>query len=688
MNLFLFSFFSIAIFGALLYSNSFTQSLGERRISSYEYRDVSVDPLTSGQLCADELEKISITSNWEKDKVISEQVEKAFTVCLADYIKIKTISPIGNEDKAVVFLEQIFKRLGYPYKKVIVEDLTGNSETRENLIATLPHDLSMKYDWSSKQNVDSVILLNHMDVVDAIPSQWESPDLVWSGKVTGSADEPDRDFIWGRGSLDMKSIAITQIISMQILRAKNRPLTRDVHFVAVADEEQSGSGAIGIIRKMREGEELHALAQTALVLNEGGGAIEETPSDKFNLFLLAVEEKGGAWMNMKHDSPQKLFENLNKAKILDVKPYLRKREKFYNTNSCKVAKVKTPGAKVNVVASRIIVSLDCYTESNIEDYLKEAFSKGFKSIQTTFIKEGTLRTLTVEAKSASHGSLGVNESAIDAVAVGLHRIGLIKLKRKIRKPKYFRYIRTSATKKFIKTLARSKFVLKLVKNLQWIPFIKNLVLSEVENEFGIDGLFRTTCQFSAIDYDGSKANALVDCRLLHSVKKHKHSHEHGKDFSKELLKKIKDPSLSIDLIDSWNVSQSSTTSRDFKSIVRGIEIASGKKRFKKSRSDGRENLISPYLFPAGSDSTWFRNPWSAGVSDIKSIPSYGFFPAFLTADLLSTFHGSNERFPVDQIVGTVVRYESVLYELTKKKNNILRRTIERIRSNKEEIKKK
>jgi acetylornithine deacetylase/succinyl-diaminopimelate desuccinylase-like protein len=686
MNLFLFSFFSILTFSGLIYTNSFTGSLGQRDISSISAEDVFVDPVTSGALCAEELEKIGITEGWEKDQNTNEQIQKSFSICLSEYIKIKTVSPAGNEEQAVLFLEQIFKRLDYPYKKIIVEDLTGINNHRENIIATVPHDLSRNYDWSVKPEVESVILLNHMDVVDAIPSQWESPDLAWSGKITGSADEPNRDFIWGRGALDMKGIGITQIIAMQILRAKNEPLSRDVHFLAVADEEQSGSGAIGVIRQMGEGKELHALSRTALILNEGGGGIEKTPSDKTNLFLIAVEEKGGAWMDLKQKSPQKLFENLNKAKILDVKPYLKKRQKFHNVNDCKISKIKTPGSKVNVIASKIIVTLDCPTNLDISGYLKTAFTKNFKGISAELEEDGDFKTLTVESKSASHGSLGVNESAIDAVAVGLHRLGIIKLKRRIRKPKYFRYTRTDATKTFIKTLAKGNFVLKIAKNLQFIPFIKNLVLSEVEKEFGIDGLFRTTCQFSAINFDGTEASALVDCRLLHTAKKYEHSHEHGKDFSHELLKHIKDPSLTVDLVDAWNVSQSSTKSKDFKSILRGFKVASGKKLFRRSRSDGRVNLVTPYLFPAGTDSTWFRNPWSAGVSDVKSIPSYGFFPVFLTAELLGSFHGSDERFPVDQIFGTVVRYEAVLNELTHKRQGIIRRTIERIQNNKIERK--
>ncbi len=673
--MYLFSILSLFAFGGLI---SFVDLPDKSRtISSVEV----LEPAESGILCADEMERIEVGDKWQSDKGTQDAIESAFKVCLAEYIKIKTVSPEGNEHKAVEFFEQIFQRFDYPYKKFEVEDLTGVGQTRQNIVATLPHDLSNSYDWSKKQEVESVILLNHMDVVDANESQWESPDLVWSGKIAPSESEPDKNFIWGRGALDMKSIAISELFSMHILRLKGKMLSRDVHFLAVADEEQSGSGAIGAIRKMPEGKELHALTNAALILNEGGGAISGTPNPKWNLFLVAVEEKGGAWMDITHSTPQDLLLDLNRSKILDVKDYLNKKrkERIYTGHGCKIEEIFTPKSKVNVVASKIIITFDCdRTDKDYSDFFEMVFAKKFKSVTVETKAEGRKQIVTIQTGSSSHGSLGINESALDAVAVGFHKMGLVSLKRKVRTPKFFKYVRTKATKVFVKALAKSMFVLQLVKGLQWIPFVKNLVLSSIEDEFGVDGLFKTTCQFSALNYKNNKASALVDCRLIHTAKKFPHSHDHSGEFRKELLSLIKDPDLGIRIMDGWNVSQSDAKSKDFKKLQASLE------KLGKETGSNKKVMILPYLFPAGSDSTWFRNPWSAGVSNVEPIPSYGFFPAFITPELLASFHGSNERFPVEQIHGTITRYEAVVDSLTKADKGWIKRFLERRRARREQ----
>jgi acetylornithine deacetylase/succinyl-diaminopimelate desuccinylase-like protein len=652
--LILFTLTALLTFSGLTYF--LPSEIQQRGISSIS--EIEVDPLAAGELCARDMANIALTQNWKTDKASLSKIEQAFTTCLSEYIKIKTVSPKGNEEKAVVFFEQVFSQLDYAYKIIEVEDLTGENKSRFNILATLPVDLSNKYDWSISSGAESIILLNHMDVVGANPSQWQDPSLVWSGKIAGSESEPDRDFIWGRGSLDMKSVAITEMISMHLQKLQGNPLKRDIHFLAVADEEQSGSGAIGVIKKMVAGGELASLADAALLLNEGGGAIAKTPNEKWNLFLLAVEEKGGAWLDVTHPTPQSLLQNLNRAKIIDIKKYISRKEKIYS-HSCSLKEIETPNSKVNVIASSINIYFDCQNKGADNLILSEVFKKNFNTVETKVESINGILKVNVQTRSASHGSTGINESALDAVSVGLHRLGIIKLKRKVKNPKFFKYIRTNATKMFVKTLSKSNFVLRIAKLFQFIPFIKNLVLGGVEEEFGIDGLFRTTCQFSALNYkENNPASALVDCRLVHTAQKYPNSHDHAGDFRKELLKLMNDRELGIDILDGWNVSQSSVKSSDFKKILSAI------KNVQKEIGSKEKTMITPFLFPAGSDSTWFRNPWSAGIENVAPIPSYGFFPAFISPELLATFHGVDERFPVDQIRGTVIRYEAVLRRLT------------------------
>jgi acetylornithine deacetylase/succinyl-diaminopimelate desuccinylase-like protein len=640
----------------------------------------SINLVSNAELCAEKMLKVKIIDkSWKTSPEVATSIEDAFKVCLSGLIQLKTISPEGHEELMVEFLEIVFTAMDIPHKRFMVDDLTTRG-TRTNFIATLPHNFteSNSFDWTQKPNVKSIILLNHMDVVDANPEQWEKPEYAFSGAIAPSKGEPNRDFIWGRGALDMKGIGMTQIMNMWILKQLNIPMKRDVHFLAVADEEQSGSGAIGTLRKMKEGSELFALTEVSLVLNEGGGGIENTPKEGWDLFLVAVEEKGGAWMEFKEQNPIQLLKDLYKSKILNINDRITKKDKKITGHGCELLEIETPQPKVNVVASKITASFKCREGMEVEALFASVFKHEFETVKVKVAQEGSLVQLSVETQSSSHGSTGINESAITAFVMGLYHLDIFHVKKDKRTPKYFSYLKTDATSKLIKVLGESNFLIRVINKLSFIPFLRKTLLSEVEGEFGIDGLFRTSCQFSALSFKNNEANALVDCRLLHTAMKGD-SHTQAQDFMGQLEKQIDNKFLSIKLIEGWDVSQSPINTPDYRVIEKTLESYSVKGRA------GNKVRAVPFLFPAGSDNTWFRNPYSAGADHVAAIPSYGFFPIFITAELLASFHGSNERFPVDQIVPTVERYNAVLSKLAMRDGStFLRRVIRPIESEIEE----
>ena len=660
---YLFVFFSSLIVGLMIYSSDWFYKNVGRNLATAEYFS------DKGRSCAVSLKRITVPDQ--------KLIEEAFKTCLSSYIQIKTISPVGEEEIAVEFFENIFSELDIAYKSFDVKDLTGINDKRRNLIATLPIDRSSHYDWSTKKENESIILVNHMDVVDVHPEQWERPEFAFGGIIAGSQREPEKDFIWGRGALDMKGIAITQLISMWLLKQSNVKLSRDIHFLAVADEEQSGSGAIGTMQAMREGRALHALSNTSLILNEGGGGMKSLPSDKWNLFLIAVEEKGGAWLSLKNNSYESLISNLSQSQILDLNSYLDKRvlkrigpKKTIKAKTkkkvikitghdCKVIEVITPKPKVNVVTSKVLAKFECREGFQGARLFENVFAKNFDTVSVNAKQNENIIDVTIQTNSSSHGSVGLNESALSALVLGTHYLDIIDLRKYKRVKPYFKYYQTKATKDFLKELSRSNFFLRIARGIDFIPAIRKLVLKTVEGEFGVDGLFRTTCQFSALNFSKSKAEALVDCRLLHTAIKYPKSKVHAEDFKAELIKTIKDENLNIEILDGWNVSQSTTKSRDYKTIVKTLKSY--------SKKENKKIMAVPYLFPAGTDSTWFRNPFSANIKGVKAIPSYGFFPAYINPELLATFHGANERFPVDEIYPTVDKYFVVLKELSLEK---------------------
>ena len=76
-----------------------------------------------------------------------------------------------------------------------------------------------------------------------------------------------------------------------------------------------------------------------------------------------------------------------------------------------------------------------------------------------------------------------------------------------------------------------------------------------------------------------------------------------------------------------------------------------------------QDIVSPFMNIAGSDSTWFRNPHLAGNYEMSPIPSYGFIPLIYSQDIIKTIHGSDERFPVDQISFTTRVYSKIIQKL-------------------------
>ena len=80
-----------------------------------------------------------------------------------------------------------------------------------------------------------LVLLNHIDVVPAEREYWQEDPF--GGIVKDGV-------IWGRGALDMKSMAVMELMTLLLLKRQGAPLKRDILFLACADEEQGGIAGI------------------------------------------------------------------------------------------------------------------------------------------------------------------------------------------------------------------------------------------------------------------------------------------------------------------------------------------------------------------------------------------------------------------------------------------------------------
>ncbi|HWZ60559.1 MAG TPA: M20/M25/M40 family metallo-hydrolase, partial [Gemmatimonadaceae bacterium] len=150
---------------------------------------------------------------------------------LAEYIRINTTNPPGNELATARWLEGVLAAEGIEGQ---ILDTAELGPGRANFYARLSGD-------GSKHG--AIALVSHMDVVPVSSEFWS---------VDPFAGVVKDGYVWGRGALDMKGHAITQLMAMIALKRSGVPLARDVVFIANADEEADGTGAITFVERHRD----------------------------------------------------------------------------------------------------------------------------------------------------------------------------------------------------------------------------------------------------------------------------------------------------------------------------------------------------------------------------------------------------------------------------------------------------
>jgi acetylornithine deacetylase/succinyl-diaminopimelate desuccinylase-like protein len=165
---------------------------------------------------------------------------------LADLIAIPTVTHRTEEVKrSVTYLKGRFEKAGI--SDVIVKDHDGTQS------------MIVRWKAAGKPKKKPVLLLGHLDVVEALPTDWSRDPfkLIEEG-----------GYFYGRGAIDMKNgvAAITNTILR--LKAEGYKPKRDIIIFFSGDEETSGNGA------KRATTEWRALidAEYALNADAGGGA--------------------------------------------------------------------------------------------------------------------------------------------------------------------------------------------------------------------------------------------------------------------------------------------------------------------------------------------------------------------------------------------------------------------------------
>jgi acetylornithine deacetylase/succinyl-diaminopimelate desuccinylase-like protein len=184
---------------------------------------------------------------------------------IEDLVRIDTTNPPGNETRAAQYVQNYLGQFDIPSQ--IIE----SAPTRGNLIARL----------KGQGNKKPLMLLAHLDVVTADPTEWTYPPF--------EATVAD-GYIYGRGVMDMKGQAALMINTFIQIKLQQMPLAGDVLLVLVADEEAGGQFGAEYLVKNHWAE-----IASGLVINEGSIGLKL--GDK-HFYPIQVAEKGVAWMKL------------------------------------------------------------------------------------------------------------------------------------------------------------------------------------------------------------------------------------------------------------------------------------------------------------------------------------------------------------------------------------------------------
>jgi acetylornithine deacetylase/succinyl-diaminopimelate desuccinylase-like protein len=184
---------------------------------------------------------------------------------LVNLVKINTTNPPGNELEAAKYIAGILTKEGITPE--ILDVTPGRSAVLARLRSSVVPDPSK-----------ALLLVAHMDVVGVDRSKWSVDPF---GGVIKDG------YLYGRGSIDDKSMVAANLAAFIALKRGNVHINRDVIFLATADEEQFGDASLKIlIAKYWD------KFAAAYAIDEGGKVILK--NGKVEYVALQVSEKVSA----------------------------------------------------------------------------------------------------------------------------------------------------------------------------------------------------------------------------------------------------------------------------------------------------------------------------------------------------------------------------------------------------------
>ncbi|MBY0399967.1 M20/M25/M40 family metallo-hydrolase, partial [Myxococcota bacterium] len=196
---------------------------------------------------------------------------------LSEAIRMQTVNPPGREQALAYRLAEILSREGIESDVISTPNPNGG-KPRAAVWGRL----------RGQGDRPGLALLSHLDTVPADASEWSVPPF--SGRIADG-------YVWGRGALDAKGVAVTHLMTLIELASSNQRLERDLLFIATPDEETGGrNGAGWIVANHPE-----ILEGIGYLLTEGGG-IQQAATDETShppIWGVALTEKTPCWLELR-----------------------------------------------------------------------------------------------------------------------------------------------------------------------------------------------------------------------------------------------------------------------------------------------------------------------------------------------------------------------------------------------------
>ena len=154
---------------------------------------------------------------------------------------------------------------------------------------------SLLYSWPGRdQSLRPILLMSHLDVVPVEPAakaEWTYPPF--AGEIADG-------FIWGRGTVDIKSGAMAMLEAVEFLLADGFGPQGDIYLALGHDEEVGGAHGNARIASLLE----ERGVQLQYILDEGGVIVRDViPGVKDPVAYVAVAEKGYFGLKLTRKGP-------------------------------------------------------------------------------------------------------------------------------------------------------------------------------------------------------------------------------------------------------------------------------------------------------------------------------------------------------------------------------------------------